>query len=206
MGNVVLDLVQFSHGGRAFGNRLDLAEVLVQPEVEVACVARIAEHEAGCPLHGLAADGGLDSAAFPNDFHPPVIAGEHGALDGRHGDIKLALGVLPIDQKRTGQPNRHLCHAKQVLDVAGHGLRVERKLACVMQAGWRLFFDKGLSFGDDVSAVVVLVGARDLAVAHGGVLGKAARVEKRGWRRKQRLRPCPALWPISPCGVAGVRR
>ena len=169
VGVVLLYFVQLADRGRRFRHRLDLLEMLLQPDTEIPGLPGAGKDKCRCPLHGLARHGGDDAAALPSHFHPAVVAGQHGALHRGHGHEKFTLGVLAVYQQRSSQAYRYLRHAENVLDVAGHVLGVERELPGVVQPGRRILFDECLTLGDDVSAVVVLVGT-GYFLAHCGLL------------------------------------
>ena len=75
-------------------------------------------------MHGFAHHSGCDTATLSNNAHTAVVAGDQGALNRGHGNVKLALGMLAIDYQWPRHAYWQLCHAKQVLTVALHTLRI----------------------------------------------------------------------------------
>ncbi len=168
MGVVILNFQEFAHRGGAFGLGFDGVEVGPQPELEIPGFPRIGKNEQRGSLHGFSRHRGGDASGLPDDLHAPVVAGQHGAFDGSHGHIKLAPGVLAVDQQWPGHPYRNLRHAPEIFNVPRHHMGIIGVLLGMVQFNAGLGFDERLPLGENVVAVVILGGAGDLwtVVAH----------------------------------------
>ena len=93
---------------------------------ELARLHRIVEDEYRRALHVFLDHRRPDAAALVEQPHAAVVAGDQRALGGRERNVEVALGVLAVDPQRTGQADRHLGHADEILDVAGQHAGIER--------------------------------------------------------------------------------
>ena len=92
----------------ALGRLLDLREVLGQPLSERSRLARALEHEGRSALHRVIEDRGRHAAGLVQHLHAPVVARDQGALGRRQRNVELTLRVLPVDEQRPGDADRHL--------------------------------------------------------------------------------------------------
>ena len=99
----------------------DAVEMLDQPLAELSRCTGIRELEDRCTLHGALGDRDRDAAAFGEQAHATAVAGHQRAFRGGEWHVEIAGGVLAVDSQRARKPDRHLCHADEVFDVAGDG-------------------------------------------------------------------------------------
>lgn len=85
------------------------------------------EYERGRALHLIVHHGRLDAAAFAEQTHSTVVAGDQGALGCRQRHIEVPPGLLAVDAQRTGDANRHLGRPGEVLDVSRQHSGIERE-------------------------------------------------------------------------------
>ena len=112
---------------------LNCLEVLFEPKLEVAGLARVSKNKAGRSLHGFLRDGGEYASRLFNDFHATVVGGQHRALYSGHWDIEFALSMLAINQQRTRDTDGYLRDTPKVFNVAFHFVRVKGEPFCVIQ-------------------------------------------------------------------------
>ena len=132
-GRVLLDVLQPPGARRGLGHLLDLVEVLVEPHAERPRLARAGEDEGRRALHAVVEHGGLHAARLVEELHAAVVGGHERPLGRRERHVELALGLLAVDEQRTGEPDRDLGHAGELLDVAGQDRGVERVGADVLE-------------------------------------------------------------------------
>ena len=108
--------------------RFDGGEVFLQPNLEVPGVACVVENKQGRALHRLCGHGGGNATRLADDFHAAIVACKHGAFDGGHGHVELALGVLTINEQGACHANGHLYHAPNILNVSRHYMGIIRIL------------------------------------------------------------------------------
>ena len=136
---------------------------------ECARLAGVVEQEDGRALHRPGDDRRFHPAAFREKPHAAIVAGDQGSLGRRHGHVEFALGMLAVDPQRPGEPDRHLRHADEILDVAAENRGVEGEAADVVEPGFCLRLDEGAPVGRGFERVII-----------GGVAGNAGRVAGRG--------------------------
>jgi hypothetical protein len=141
-GAVLLDLDQAARACRFLGGRLDLVEVLAQPEAELARLARALEQERRRALHAVVQDRGRHAAALVEQAHAAVVRSDERALGCRQRNVELALRVLAVHEQRPRQADRYLRDTEELLDVAGQSRRVERVVRHVLQLGARHLLDE----------------------------------------------------------------
>ena len=129
---VVLDLEQFSDRGCALCLLFYDLDVGSQPQLEVSRFSCIAKDEQGRSLHRFSRDGGFHTTRLTDHLHTAVVARQHGALNGGHGNKKLPLGVFTVDEKWSRDSDRDLGNSPDVLDVSGHDVRIIRELLGVV--------------------------------------------------------------------------
>jgi hypothetical protein len=155
---VLLDVAQLAAGRRLLGLGLDGGEVRRHPFAEGARGTRVGKHEQRRALHRVVEHGGADAAGLAAQTHAARVARHQRALGGGHGHVELALGMLAVHEHRTGQPDRHLRDADEVLDVAGQNGRVERVTSDMRERGAGLGRDDiAARLGHVARVVVVLV-------------------------------------------------
>ena len=135
---VLLDVAKLAESGRLLGLGLDGGEALIDPVAEVACGPGVAEHEDGCPLHGVVDDRRRDSTRFAGDPHASAVAGDQSALGGCQRHEVLSARVLAVNEQRAGEPQGHLGHAAEALHVPGYNAGIEREGGDVIEACARL--------------------------------------------------------------------
>jgi hypothetical protein len=166
-GRVLLDVAQAARARGLLACLLDLVEVLVQPGAEGAGLAGAGEQERRRPLHGVVHDRRLDATGRADQLHPAVVAGHQGALGGGHGDVEVALRVLPVNQQRPRQAQRHLGDADEILYVSGDFRGVEGVGGHMVQPRVRVLLGEGPALVGRLACVVVVRPAGD---AHDGLL------------------------------------
>ncbi len=143
------------------GLLLDPVEVLLEPDAEVASLAGAGEDEDRSALHRVVDHRRLDAAGVAGQLHAAVVAGDESALRGRHRHPVLTLGVLTVDQQRTGEADRDLGCADEALDVAGQDRGVDRVRGELIETRARLRLGELDTGRRGRSGVVVLGIPRD---------------------------------------------
>jgi hypothetical protein len=130
----------------------------------------LANRKQGSPLHPVVEDRRLDAARRVQQLHPAVVAGDQRSLGRRQRDVELALRVLAVDEQRSGDADRHLGDADELLDVPGQLRGVERVVATCSRRGVRPLAQERPAGVCRAARVVVLRVTRNryAAVAHGG--------------------------------------
>ena len=152
---VAVDIVELDEGIGRVRSRPDALVLLADPIDEAPRGGCVFEHENRSPLHIVADDGALDAPASMQDLHAAVVGSHQGAFAGRERHVELPLGVLAMDQQRSGEAERHLRHAGEILDVAARYARIDGVAGDMVQRRAGALADERLAGTDDLRAVIV---------------------------------------------------
>jgi hypothetical protein len=111
-------------------------------------------------LHVVGDDRRRHATSLVQQPHTAVVARHERPLGSGQRHVKLSLGVLAVDEQRSGEPDRDLGDADELLDVAGGDLRIERVVRNVLQIGAGLLLGELGPAGRRLTRVVVLLVAR----------------------------------------------
>jgi hypothetical protein len=148
--------------------------VLAQPRAELAGLAGAGEDPGRRALHAVVHHRDGDAAGLVHEPHPAVVAGHERPLGGGQRHVELALGVLPVDEQRAGEADRHLGDADEVLDVAADDRGVEGVARHVLERRAGPLGGEPRPHPRRLARVVVLAVARDGDALGPAVLGHGA--------------------------------
>src|SRR5210317_129256 len=157
----LLDVGELANPRGGFRGRLDFRKMILHPGAEFTSLSRIGKNKRRSALHELFDHGGFDTAALADRTHAATVAGNKSALGRCHGNQKIAACVLAVYSQRSGNPERNLSDADEILDIARQELWIDAVTRDMVQFGTAVAFDKLAPLRRPVCAVVIVFAARN---------------------------------------------